>query len=40
MSTTKAFYWTIIFGLFGLFSCQQSAEETQTEIRDERKLFV
>ena len=31
MSTTKAFYWIIIFGLFGLFACQQPAEETQSE---------
>lgn len=28
MSTTKAFYWIIIFGLF---SCQQPVEETQSE---------
>jgi hypothetical protein len=31
MSTTKAFYWVFIFGLFGLFSCQQPTVESQPE---------
>lgn len=31
MSTTKAFYWIIIFGLFSLFSCQQPTAESQPE---------